>query len=142
MEFLETADRAAIAEAFEKKLSAVRAKELERGITLIGPHRDDLVLMLGTLPAKGYASHGESWSYALALRLASAELLKAESRTGDPVLILDDVFAELDAGRRRRLGELVAGYEQVIITAAAAEDVPAELGGTKFHVTRGEVTLG
>ena len=142
MEFLETADRAAIADAFEQKLAMVRAKELERGITLIGPHRDDLVLMLGTLPAKGYASHGESWSYALALRLASAELLKAESRTGDPVLILDDVFAELDAGRRRRLGELVAGYEQVIITAAAAEDVPAELGGTKFHVIRGEVTLG
>jgi len=140
MEFLDTADRAAIESAFSSKLASVRDKELERGITLIGPHRDDLVLMLGELPAKGYASHGESWSYALALRLASAELLKEESRTGDPVLILDDVFAELDAGRRRRLAELVAGYEQVLITAAAEEDVPVELKGTTFHVKRGTVT--
>jgi DNA replication and repair protein RecF len=140
MEFLDNADRAAIESAFSTKLASVRDKELERGITLIGPHRDDLVLMLGELPAKGYASHGESWSYALALRLASAELLKAESRTGDPVLILDDVFAELDAGRRRRLAELVAGYEQVLITAAAEEDVPVELQGTTFHVKRGTVT--
>ena len=140
LEFLETADRSAIESAFATKLASVREKELERGITLIGPHRDDLVLMLGDLPAKGYASHGESWSYALALRLGSAEMLKLESRTGDPVLILDDVFAELDAGRRKRLAQLIAGYEQVLITAAAEEDVPAELVGAKFHVKRGVVT--
>ncbi|MEN9706855.1 MAG: hypothetical protein RIS31_421 [Actinomycetota bacterium] len=127
-------------EIYREKLAAVRGKELERGITLIGPHRDDLVLMLGDLPAKGYASHGESWSYALALRLASAKLLAAESKTGDPVVILDDVFAELDAGRRERLASLVADNEQVIITAAVAEDVPASLKATVFNVRESVVT--
>lgn len=109
--------------------------ELERGLTLVGPHRDDLVLEVRGLPVKGYASHGESWSVALALRLASAELLRAESRLGDPVLILDDVFAELDAGRRTRLAELAAGYEQVIVTSAVEEDVPE---GLRAHVVRVE----
>lgn len=130
----------AVAEVFATALQAIRPKELERGITLIGPQRDDLVLMLGALPAKGYASHGECWSYALALRLASVELLKKESTTGDPILILDDVFAELDAGRRKRLAELVAGNEQVLITAAAEEDVPVILTATKFSVKHAEVT--
>jgi DNA replication and repair protein RecF len=98
--------------------------------------------MLGTLPAKGYASHGESWSYALALRLASIALLRAETRTGDPILILDDVFAELDAGRRQRLAGMVANNEQVLITAAVAEDIPSELIATVFHVKHGEVSNG
>jgi len=129
-----------VPEIYREKLAAVRGKELERGITLIGPHRDDLVLMLGDLPAKGYASHGESWSYALALRLASAKLLAAESKTGDPVVILDDVFAELEAGRRERLASLVADNEQVIITAAVAEDVPASLKATVFNVRESVVT--
>ena len=140
LEYIQTADRAEIEALYSAKLATVRAKELERGITLVGPHRDDLVLMLGTLPAKGYASHGESWSYALALRLASIALLRAETRTGDPILILDDVFAELDAGRRARLAGMVAGNEQVLITAAVAEDVPEELIATVFHVKHGEVT--
>jgi DNA replication and repair protein RecF len=140
LEYIQTADRTEIEALYSAKLAAVRAKELERGITLVGPHRDDLVLMLGTLPAKGYASHGESWSYALALRLASIALLRAETRTGDPILILDDVFAELDAGRRARLAGMVAGNEQVLITAAVAEDVPEELIATVFHVKHGEVT--
>jgi len=142
LEFIQTADRNEIEALYGAKLATVRKKELERGITLVGPHRDDLVLMLGTLPAKGYASHGESWSYALALRLASIALLRAETRTGDPILILDDVFAELDAGRRARLAGMVAGNEQVLITAAVAEDVPAELIATVFHVKHGEVSNG
>jgi DNA replication and repair protein RecF len=140
LEYIQTADRTEIEALYSAKLATVRAKELERGITLVGPHRDDLVLMLGTLPAKGYASHGESWSYALALRLASIALLRAETRTGDPILILDDVFAELDAGRRARLAGMVAGNEQVLITAAVAEDIPEELIATVFHVKHGEVS--
>lgn len=111
--------------------------ELDRGVTLVGPQRDDLVIELGGLPAKGYASHGESWSIALGLRLAGYQLLTAEGR--EPVLILDDVFAELDAARRRRLTERVADCEQVLITAAVAEDIPAELVGSRFTVTRGHV---
>src|SRR5205823_4564686 len=103
-------------------LGEARKSEIERGVTLIGPHRDDLVLKLGQLPAKGYASHGESWSYALALRLASYDLLRAEGN--EPVLVLDDVFAELDTRRRERLAELVAPGEQVLVTAAVDDDVP------------------
>ena len=142
LEFLTDSDRANIAALFAGKLERVRPKELERGITLVGPHRDELVLMLGDLPAKGYASHGETWSYALALRLASVELLKKETRTGDPVLILDDVFAELDSGRRLRLAELVANNEQVLITAAVSEDVPELLGAAIFNVKAGVVSGG
>ena len=139
-EFLNTGDRSEIEELFRLKLQSVRNKELERGLTLVGPQRDDLVLLLGTLPAKGYASHGESWSYALALRLASIALLRAETRSGDPILILDDVFAELDAGRRERLASMVKENEQVLITAAVAEDIPKDLVATVFHVKAGEVT--
>ena len=117
----------------------MRSQELERGVCLVGPHRDDLVLSLGPFPAKGYASHGESWSYALALRLASYELLRRESG-GDPVLVLDDVFAELDVGRRERLAALVAGAEQVLVTAAVAQDVPESLLGSRVDVMDGEVT--
>lgn len=122
-----------LADQFRAALAAKRRAELERGLTLVGPHRDDLVLRVRGLPVKGYASHGESWSVALALRLASAEILREESRLGDPVLILDDVFAELDAGRRTRLAELAGGYEQVIVTAAVEEDVP---DGLRAHVVR------
>jgi DNA replication and repair protein RecF len=139
-EYLETSDREQIAQLFREKLERLRPKELERGITLVGPHRDDLVLILGSLPAKGYASHGESWSYALALRLASLEILKTESKLGDPILILDDVFAELDADRRAKLAELVQGNEQVIITAAVIEDVPETLTAKRFSVVAGEIT--
>ncbi|QNA74305.1 DNA replication/repair protein RecF [Streptomyces sp. So13.3] len=116
-------------------LGESRKQEIERGVTLVGPHRDDLLLNLGRLPAKGYASHGESWSYALALRLASYELLSADGR--EPVLILDDVFAELDAKRRRRLAELVAPGEQVLVTAAVEDDVPDLLVGARFAVEQG-----
>lgn len=119
-------------------LQQARPQEVARGLTLVGPHRDELGLKLGPLPAKGYASHGESWSYALALRLASYELLKADG--GEPVLILDDVFAELDARRRDRLAELVSGAEQVLVTAAVPEDVPKALTGTRYAVADGTVT--
>ena len=139
---LETGDRQEIERLFREKLANIRPKELERGITMVGPHRDDLVLILGTLPAKGYASHGESWSYALALRLASLAIVKQESRLGDPILILDDVFAELDLGRRSMLAELVKDNEQVIITAAVIEDVPQELLAKRFSVVAGEITNG
>ena len=142
LEYIESADATEVAEQYRAKLQAVRGKELERGITMVGPHRDDLVLLLSTLPAKGYASHGESWSFALALRLASINLLRGETRSGDPVLILDDVFAELDAGRRSRLAELVAGNEQVLITAAVGEDVPEQLKARVLNVKAGVVTNG
>ncbi|AXA96760.1 DNA replication/repair protein RecF [Microbacterium sp. PM5] len=124
---------------FREQLVAVRASELERGLTLVGPHRDDLLLRVRGLPVKGYASHGESWSVALALRLASAELLRAQSQLGDPVLILDDVFAELDADRRSRLAALVEGYEQVVVTAAVEEDVPAALRARTVRVVAGTI---
>ena len=101
----------------------MRSSEIERGISLVGPHRDDLVLSLGELPAKGYASHGESWSFALGLKLAAYRLLRRDLGD-DPVLVLDDVFAELDSGRRERLAALVADCEQVLITAAVGADVP------------------
>ncbi|WP_320775199.1 DNA replication/repair protein RecF [Streptomyces sp. CRN 30] len=127
-------------ELFEQLMGALaeaRKQEIERGVTLVGPHRDDLLLRLGQLPAKGYASHGESWSYALALRLASYDLLRAEGN--EPVLVLDDVFAELDARRRERLAELVAPGEQVLVTAAVDDDVPHVLAGARFAVADGTV---
>jgi len=120
-----------------KVLAGVRASELDRGVCLIGPHRDELELSIGGLPARGYASHGESWSLALALRLASFALLR-EGRE-DPVLILDDVFAELDTGRRDRLAALVSGAEQVLVTAAVPADVPGVLAGARFTVRAGAV---
>ena len=123
-----------ILEAVERR----RNDELDRGVSLVGPHRDELSLMLGPLPVKGYASHGESWSFALALRLASYDLLRAGG--DDPILILDDVFAELDTDRRQRLSEMVADAEQVLVTAAVPADVPQALMGTRFDVAEGEVT--
>ena len=124
--------------AMLKALAGVRASELDRGVCLVGPHRDELELVIGGLPARGYASHGESWSLALALRLASFALLR-EGRE-DPVLLLDDVFAELDTGRRDRLAALVAGAEQVLITAAVPADVPEVLTGARFTVGAGVIT--
>lgn len=137
-------------------LTRLRPKELERGVCLVGPHRDDLVLTLGDLPAKGYASHGESWSFALALRLASYDLLTQGPRPGtdddvaqlwvadsgpdgEPVLMLDDVFAELDFKRRARLAEMVAGARQVFVTAAVPGDVPERLAGARYDVLASEV---
>ncbi|MCA1307207.1 DNA replication/repair protein RecF [Microbacterium esteraromaticum] len=125
---------------FRAALQQRRAKEIERGLTLVGPHRDDLLLRVRDLPVKGYASHGESWSVALALRLSSAELLRSESPAGDPVLILDDVFAELDADRRRRLATLTAGYEQVIVTAAVEADIPEALHRHVVRISAGTIT--
>jgi DNA replication and repair protein RecF len=134
----QTADRELLAAALAAGLAAVRDQELDRGITLVGPHRDDLVLTLGELPAKGYASHGESWSVALALRLAAYDLLRSDG--GEPVLILDDVFAELDDSRRAQLAEVVGPAEQVLVTAAVAADVPEALAGARFDVEGGRVT--
>jgi DNA replication and repair protein RecF len=123
----------------KEKLQERQQDELDRGLTLVGPHRDDMEIFIGELPAKGYASHGESWSVALALKLASFDLLKATSPAGDPVLILDDVFAELDAARRNQLILRVKNVEQVLITAAVMEDVPKELVGNKLFVNNGKV---
>lgn len=139
--------RPSTAPGLEKVLLAELARrqrdELDRGVSLVGPHRDDLVCTLGhaggePLPVKGYASHGESWSFALALRLASYDLLRADG--DDPILVLDDVFAELDADRREQLAELVAGAEQVLVTAAVPEDVPKALQGARYRVAGGQVT--
>ncbi|MFC9893247.1 DNA replication/repair protein RecF [Nocardia sp. NPDC127579] len=115
-----------------RELGIARTRELERGVCLVGPHRDDLELLLGSAPAKGFASHGESWSFALALRLGAFELLRAGGT--EPVLLLDDVFAELDRRRRTALAEVAAGAEQVLITAAVPDDVPAELEATPLRV--------
>jgi DNA replication and repair protein RecF len=132
----------ALVEALLEALAERHNDELDRGISLVGPHRDELQLSLGTqetrLPVKGYASHGESWSFALALRLASYDLLRADG--DDPILILDDVFAELDSERRGQLADLVSGAEQVLVTAAVAADVPESLTGVRYVVGNGEVT--
>jgi DNA replication and repair protein RecF len=133
----ESTDRDVLAARLRDALAEVRSEELDRGVCLVGPHRDDLDLTIGSLPARGYASHGESWSMALALRLAAYELLRADG--GDPVLLLDDVFAELDTARRDRLARLVAGAEQVLVTAAVPADVPASLTGARFDVAEGTV---
>jgi DNA replication and repair protein RecF len=115
-----------------------RSDEIQRGLCLVGPHRDDVLLTMGPMPAKGYASHGESWSLALALRLGSFQLLQDDAV--EPVLVLDDVFAELDSTRRQRLAASVLTAEQVLVTAAVGADVPAELAGRRYRVAAGEVT--
>ena len=134
----ESRDREVLLAALLSELARVRPQEVERGTSLVGPHRDELALVLGGLPVKGYASHGESWSFALALRLASYALLRSDG--GEPVLVLDDVFAELDTGRRDRLATLVGGAEQVLVTAAVAADVPEALAGARVDVHEGTVT--
>ncbi len=128
-----------LAESLVAAMRERRDDEIARGVSLIGPHRDDVTFSLGPLPAKGYASHGESWSFALSLRLGSFHLLRADGV--EPVLVLDDVFAELDATRRERLASGVSAAEQVLVTAAVAADVPELLQGRRFVVADGAVTL-
>lgn len=128
-----------IEQSFRQALDEIASQERDRGVTLIGPHRDDLLLNLNDLPVKGYASHGETWSFVLALRLATARLLQQESTAGDPVLILDDVFAELDTRRRERLFEAVRAFDQVIVTAAVAGDVPNGIHWHTVHIEGGHV---
>jgi DNA replication and repair protein RecF len=130
--------RSVLTELLITTMEERRAEELQRGMSLVGPHRDDITLSLGMLPAKGYASHGESWSFALALRLGSFHLLRADGV--EPVLVLDDVFAELDSVRRERLAAGVRAAEQVLVTAAVGADVPELLAGRRFRVADGEVT--
>lgn len=132
-------EEAVLEAALLSELARRRNAELERGVNLVGPHRDDLDLALGALPIRGYASHGEGWSAALSLRLGSYELLRAEGSGGDPVLVLDDVFAELDGARREHLALVAGKAEQALITAAVASDVPEQLGGARFDVHDGEV---
>jgi DNA replication and repair protein RecF len=127
-----------IVEVMTAGLLERRPDEIQRGLCLVGPHRDDVVLTMGPMPAKGYASHGESWSLALALRLGSFQLLRDDAV--EPVLVLDDVFAELDSTRRQRLAASVLTAEQVLVTAAVGADVPAELAGRRYRVAAGEVT--
>ncbi len=132
------ASRADLAALLLAKLAERRPDELQRGLTLAGPHLDDVTLSLGTLPVRGYASHGESWSYALALRLGAFQLLRGDGL--EPVLVLDDVFAELDATRRERLAAGVSVAEQVLVTAAVGADVPDLLQGRRYEVAAGQVT--
>jgi DNA replication and repair protein RecF len=126
---------------YVQAFAASRRKELERGISLVGPHRDELELVLGEAPAKGYASHGETWSMCLSLRLASYYVMLDDARTGGsaPILILDDVFAELDVHRRRKLAAIVSGAEQVLVTAAVDADIPEELSGRRVKVIPGGI---
>ena len=133
-----TTDRGELAAALRQEMDRRHGEEVARGVSLVGPHRDDVELVLGELPAKGYASHGESWSYALALKLGGFQLLRADGI--EPVLILDDVFAELDATRRERLAGGVLGADQVLVTAAVAEDLPAALRGQRYRVAGGQVS--
>jgi len=130
---------AEVTKNMQEKVNLRQQDELIRGLTLVGPHRDDMEITIGQMPAKGYASHGETWSVALSLKLASFDLLKENSPAGDPVLILDDVFAELDNDRRNQLIHRVKDVEQVLITAAVLEDVPKELIGKKLFVKDGKV---
>jgi DNA replication and repair protein RecF len=131
-------ERASLAQAILDAIADRRADEIARGISLVGPHRDDITLTLGMLPARGYASHGESWSFALALKLGSFSLLRADGI--EPVLVLDDVFAELDVTRRERLAAGVSAAEQVLVTAAVGADVPQVLRGRRYSVSAGGVT--
>jgi DNA replication and repair protein RecF len=133
----------AIRVALLEELARARPSELERGVNLVGPHRDDLDLAIGALPVRGYASHGEGWSVALALRLGMFELLRRDDAPGaQPVLVLDDVFAELDSGRRAQLAKVAATAEQTLVTAAVDSDVPAELAATRLAVRDGTVSGG
>ncbi|MBB3086266.1 DNA replication/repair protein RecF [Geodermatophilus sabuli] len=129
-------DAAELSTALRDRVAERRAEEVDRGMTLVGPHRDDLVISLGTMPAKGFASHGESWSLALALKLGCFELLRADGE--EPLLVLDDVFATLDADRRAALVAVARSAEQTLITAAVLDDVPAELRGTVVQVAGGQ----
>ena len=139
MDAVRVLEPAEVVTQFREALARVRRAELDRGLTLVGPHRDDLQLVLNGLPARGYASHGESWSFALALKLASAAVLRADSAVGDPIVVLDDVFAELDEGRRAKLASAIGDYEQVLITAAVFGDVPSPLAAHTVHILAGRI---
>jgi DNA replication and repair protein RecF len=141
-EELADVSRETLSEEFREALAAVRSRELERGVTLVGPHRVDLLLSLNGLPVKGYASHGESWSFALSLKMALATILRDESPAGDPVIILDDVFAELDSRRRESLMAAVSDFEQVIVTAAVEEDVPNGVPWRRVRIEAGVILEG
>ena len=132
-------DKQEIQDAFYQRLAELRPRELERGVSLVGPHRDELTILKSGLLARNHASQGEAWSLALGLKLAMAQLLRSDSQSGDPVLILDDVFAVLDAGRRQRLVEFVINNEQVLITTADLEAVPDLLVAKRLEVVGGEV---
>lgn len=132
----------ALEEAYRQELERRQRDELDRAMTLVGPHRDDLTISLNSMPGRTHSSHGEAWSLALALRLGLAEVFRAQSSSGDPVIILDDVFAELDATRRTRLQQLVSGFEQVLVTAAVSEDIPDNFATHTFQVDQGQVTTG
>ena len=131
-------DRASLISALAAAMAERRPEEIRRGVSLVGPHRDDIALSIGLLPARGYASHGESWSFALALKLGSFSLLRADGVA--PVLVLDDVFAELDSTRRERLASAVSAAEQLLVTAAVGADVPEQLRGRRYTVSAGKVS--
>lgn len=133
--------RETVEASFRETLTSLRQREVDRGMTLAGPHRDDVAMSLNGLPVKGYASHGESWSFALGLKLSLARVLREQSSAGDPVMILDDVFAELDGERRARLMASVSEFEQVIVTAAVESDVPSDVDWHKVKVSAGTVVL-
>jgi len=135
----ETATRESFSQALATALTANFSAERERGVSLVGPQRDDLELMISGRPARTHASQGETWSLALSLRLGTATWLREEKSSGDPIIILDDVFAELDAARRTKLVALMADYEQLIVTSAVEEDIPSELTGLVFDVIGGQV---
>lgn len=137
-----TVSRETVAQEFWNSLQSARDQEFERGLTLVGPHRDDLLLSLNDLPVKGFASHGETWSFVLALRLAIAQVLREDDPAGDPVIILDDVFAELDSARRARLMAAVQDFEQVIVTAAVRDDVPEHADWRIAEISGGQIIEG
>jgi DNA replication and repair protein RecF len=135
----EDADRAAARAALAAAFHPTRDLDIEKGLSHVGPHRDDVLFSLNDLPTKGYASHGETWSFALALKLAVAQIIR-HGDLGDPILILDDVFAELDESRRNRLAVATRTFEQVLITAAVAADLPALGANKEFQVLAGVVS--
>jgi DNA replication and repair protein RecF len=128
-----------ITDALRTLFHVKQSEEIDRGATLFGPHRDDMVLVLNELPARTHSSQGEAWSCALALRLAQVDMVRRDSVAGDPVVVLDDVFSELDAGRRERLGQHLAGIEHLIITAADVATIPSSLVGRQHTVLAGRI---
>jgi len=132
-------DRSELAAHYVEQLARRQGEEIDRGMTLVGPHRDDVMITLNGLPSRTHSSHGEAWSLALSLRLGLAQVYRMDSASGDPVMVLDDVFAELDASRRRTLQRLVSDYEQVLVTAAVREDIPEGFSTQWFTVSAGVV---
>ena len=126
-------------EAFRARLRDRRSDELLRRSTLVGPHRDELLLVVTGLTARAFASHGEAWGAALSLRLALARAVAAE--TGEnPVLLLDDPFSGLDPERRERVAGSLRGRGQVVIAVPDAGHVPE--GAGTWSVTGGEIVRG